>query len=399
MGKSSNLHLLVNLQRIFSYPSRLAIVVATFFILSTNSFSETDSEREAKLKALRETMDQLRKELESTKDTRNNLLKSLESAEKEVGSLSKKAKNLENKLEDRQKKIKNLNHERSQLKDKQKSQQEQVSQYINSAYRIGKQSTLRLLLNQEDPSKVSRNIEYYDRVIDARSAKIAEYKNVINRINHIEPELQYEKQLLSRDLTQLNIQKEDLEKAQNKRKVTIASLDQTIQSQGQKLSSMKIDRKRLEKLLNRVSNYIQDIKLDTQETAFKGMKGKLPWPTHGKLTKRFGSSRVSNKLRWEGWVISSKAGTPVQSVHHGQVVFSDYLRGHGLLVIVDHGKGFLSLYAHNQALYKELGEWVNQGDVIASVGDSGGLKNHALYFELRHKGKPINPKNWLTKSA
>ena len=374
------------------------LMIAVIFGIPFTS-AETDSEREAKLKALRQTMDELRRELESTKGTRDDLLKTLEQAEKKVGNLSKKAKNLDQKLEDRQQKLKDLNQERSQLFENKKEQQQQVGQYINSAYRIGQQSTLRLLLNQEDPAKVSRNMKYYDRIINARSQKIEEFKHVIARINSIEPEIRYEKQLISREVNQLNLQKEGLEKAQSQRKHTLASLEKTIKNQDQQLSSMKVDRKRLEKLLNRVSNYIQDIKLGAKETAFTGMKGKLPWPTRGKLTKRFGSSRVSNKLKWEGWVISSKPGTPVQSVHHGQVVFSDYLRGHGLLVIVDHGKGYLSLYAHNQALYKELGEWVNQGDVIASVGDSGGLQKHALYFELRHKGKPINPKHWLNKSA
>ena len=132
--------------------------------------------------------------------------------------------------------------------------------------------------------------------------------------------------------------------------------------------------------------------------SFVAMKGKLPWPTRGKLAKRYGASRVANKIKWNGWLINTDLGSPVTAVHHGRVVFSDYLRGHGLLVVIDHGNAYLSLYAHNSELYKELGEWVNQGDLIAAVGDSGGLQDHALYFELRHKGNPVNPRSWLRRS-
>ena len=153
---------------------------------------------------------------------------------------------------------------------------------------------------------------------------------------------------------------------------------------------MHRDRKRLQNILSEVSRFLEDIPLPSQSISFEGLKGKLPWPVRGRVLRNYGTPRISNRLDWEGILIEASAGTPVKAVHHGRVVFSDYLRGHGLLIIVDHGAGYMTLYAHNQALYKEIGEWVNAGETIASVGNTGGRQEAALYFELR-----LNPRRWL----
>lgn len=375
------------------------VAACSFLVWSSLALGQSDAENEAKLEALKATMEALRKELESVKGSRNDLLQDLEKSEKEASQLNQRAKELEEQLENSQDTLDDLQTERTQLQDKKQSEQQHVGEYINAAYKLGQQSQLRLLLNQEDPARVSRNLKYYERFIDARSEKIESFVATIERLNTIEPEIQFQKSQLKQQVRSLQRKRDDLAKVHSRRQATLAELNTNIKSQDQRLSAMKLDRKNLEKLLSQVSNYIQDIKIDARQASFSSMKGKLPWPTSGKLAKRFGSSRVSNKLKWEGWLIRSNEGSPVRAVHHGHVVFSDYLRGQGMLVIVDHGKGFLSLYAHNQTLYKEIGEWVDQGEVIASVGDSGGQDDHALYFELRHKGKPINPKHWLSKSA
>ena len=370
----------------------LALSVQLF---STQTLADAD---EAKLQKIKATMEALKKELSKTKSERDRLLKTLEEAEKDVSTLDKKAKKLEKQLNNRQEKLIELKDERSQLNKQKKTQQGLVSGYINAAYRLGQQSNIRLLLNQEDPSRVTRNMYYYNRLINARTEKIDEYVSTLKRIDEIEPEIAYQKQQLAQDVKQVNQQREALKKAQKQRKSAVAKLNQSIQSQDQQLSALKIDRERLERVLNSIG-IISDSETKAHTDAITSMKGRLPWPTKGKLSRSFGSSRVSNKMKWQGWLIKSKPGAPVHAIHNGQVVFADYLRGHGLLMVIDHGKGFLSLYAHNQALYKELGEWVDGGEMISSVGDSGGLSDHALYFELRRNGKPINPRSWLNKSA
>jgi len=139
--------------------------------------------------------------------------------------------------------------------------------------------------------------------------------------------------------------------------------------------------------------------LPENSASFASLKGKLPWPTDGRVLRNYGTPRVSDKMRWQGLLIGGNEGSPVRAVHHGRIVFSDYLRGQGLLLIIDHGAGYLTLYAHNQALYKELGEWVEAGELVAALGNSGGQQTAALYFELRHNGEPTNPKRWFKRPA
>lgn len=378
--------------------SKLAIVVACLVIIFANSSIANDSEKEKQLEQLKQTILKLKKELNATKSSRDEVSKSLENTEKNINDLSKKAKSIEKKLQDRREKLDNLRDERSQLNQEKGQQEGIVGDYVNAAYRLGDRGNLRLLLNQEDPTKVSRNLKYYDYLMTARAEKIARYIKTIERINKIEPEISRQTQLIESDLSLLEKQKQALEIAQSQRKQMLAKLNSRISNQGQQLNNLLEDRRQLEKLLSKVIENIADIKQRKGSEVFSSLKGKLPWPTKGKVLRRFGSNRIANKMRWEGLLISSKEGDPVRSVHYGRVVFSDYLRGHGLLIIVDHGAGFMSLYAHNRALFKELGEWVEGGDVIASVGNSGGQKDTALYFELRYKGKPTNPQRWLTRA-
>ena len=366
--------------------------------ISLTCLAEEDAEQREKLNVLKKSIEELKRDLRAAKSNRDALLTDLESTEKKVGELSEKAEKLKNELQQQNQKIDDLNDERSDLNEKKSFQQTQVGQYIHSAYRLGNQSNVRLLLNQQDPTRVSRNLKYYDYFVRARTEKITEYLSTIERIDEIKPEIEYHASQIKKNVTSLNQKRAQLRQAQDSRQATLAKLNLNIQSQDEQLVSMQKDRSRLEKLLQRVGDFIRDTEFVSSKNNFRSLKGKLPWPTAGTLARSFGSSRVSNKLRWQGILINSNPGEPVMAVHHGQVVFSDYLRGHGLLIIVDHGTGYMSLYAHNQALYKELGEWVDSGETIASVGDSGGLKKSALYFELRHKGVPINPKNWFKQA-
>jgi septal ring factor EnvC (AmiA/AmiB activator) len=168
-------------------------------------------------------------------------------------------------------------------------------------------------------------------------------------------------------------------------------------SESERLKKRQADRKRLEELLNEVETLISNSPRRNDERPFKDMRGKLDRPLPGPILAAFGNRNNGNKSRWEGWKIGTKEGTSVRSIHHGRVVFSDWLRGFGLLIIIDHGQGYLSLYAHNQTLQRDVGSWVNGGDTIATAGQSGGQDKPALYFEIRHNGKPQDPAVWLKR--
>ncbi|MFT5083266.1 MAG: septal ring factor EnvC (AmiA/AmiB activator) [Lentisphaeria bacterium] len=364
---------------------------------TSNAYAEK-TDKQKQLEQLRNSIDALRKELESTKSNRDDVHKSLESTEKAVGELSKKARVIEEQLKQRREKLEQLREERSLLHKLKREQQDTVADYMNAAYRLGQQDNMRLLLNQHDSARVSRNLKYYNYFVGARAEKISGYVATIERINAIEPEIAFQSTQIEADLNKLSQQKQQLQKAQSQRKIVLAKLNTNIANQDQKLASFLEDRRQLQRLMEKVINNIDDVRLASSSTNIMKLKGKLPWPTKGKIIRSFGSSRIAGSLKWEGVLISSTEGTHVQAIHYGRIVFADYLRGHGLLMIVDHGSGVMSLYAHNQALYKQLGEWVKAGDTIASVGNSGGQKRSALYFEVRQKGEPSDPKKWLKRA-
>jgi len=161
---------------------------------------------------------------------------------------------------------------------------------------------------------------------------------------------------------------------------------------------MAKDRSQLERLLDAVEQSIANLEIPSDYRPFHKLKGKLHWPTKGKISKRFGSSRSGSNLRWQGVTLTAKEGSEVNAIHHGRVVFADWFRGSGLLIIIDHGDGYMSLYGHNQSLLIEPGDWVTVGEQIATVGNSGGKKHAGLYFEIRHKGQPTDPRHWCKRA-
>ncbi len=377
----------------------LAVLAISFMLaLTASNTLANKQENEKKLEELKKTIQALKKELESTRSDRDEISKTLEKTEKNIGELSKKAKKIETELNTRQKKLDDLRGERKDLNGRKKHQAELVGDYINAAYRLGQQGNMRLLLNQEDPSRVSRNLRYYDYIVKARAEKITQYLATIQRINSIEPEIAFETEKVRQNFSSLKTQEQNLKKAQSSRRNILSKLEAQINNHDKTLRAKMEDRRQLQKLLSKVIENVADLTFKGHENSFASAKGALPWPTKGRVVRRYGSNRVANKIKWEGLLIGANQGEPVKAVHYGRVVFSDYLRGHGLIIIIDHGTGFMSLYAHNQALFKELGEWVEQGDVIASVGNSGGQQDSALYFELRYNGKPTNPQRWLKRA-
>lgn len=383
------------LMRLFA----LCILLFGMLGMSTASLAMSETERQARLEELKDTIAQLKTELEKVKSNRDGLLTDLEQTESKIGELSEKVKSLKQQLENKQSQLIQLKSEKEALARVKKQQLGSVKQHIQAAYKLGRQNTLTLLLKQQDPSELSRNLHYYDRILSAQAEKIQTYAATIERLDQLEPQITSAAQQLQNHHSQLDNQRTSLLERFNQRQKTLDKIDALLATKDAQLAAMEKDRKHLETLIQRVVTITGNLNVAVSNRPFKDLKGKLPWPTQGKVINNFGSQRVKGRVNWEGMVIQADAGTPVYSIHHGRVVFSDYLRGQGLLIIVDHGDGYMSLYAHNQVLYKELGDWVSAGEQIAAAGVSGGQQSARLYFELRHQGKPTNPKPWLKKAA
>lgn len=353
----------------------------------------SEAEYQAKLKSLQKSIESLQKELRSAKGDRNQLLKNLEDSETAISDLLKKIDDIKRQLGDEEQALKRLNSERAQLVQEQSLQKKQVAQQVRTAYQLGGQSNLKLLLNQNRPETLSRMIKYHDYFVAAHSNKIASYMDSIAQLSSVEAEIQTNTRALERNRAELQSRYQQLNSKQQERQNTLARLDATIKTKDQALQKLEQDRQHIERLMERITQAMgQSIPLNS-DAPFSALRGKLPWPTQGSIAHRFGSERIG-KMKWDGVLIQAQVGTPVTAIHHGRVVFADYLRGHGLVIIVDHGENFMSLYAHNQSLSKSVGSWVEAGEVIASVGKSGGQQEAGLYFEIRHKGQATNPSIW-----
>lgn len=371
-------------------------LIALCLLFASGSFaqSSSDEDYQAKLEELKKSIAQLKSELGKVKSDRDKLQDDLQSSEVDIGALVKKIETLQGELASQKKQLAQLNQKQDELQRARQEQQTQIADYINAAYRMGQQSQLKLLLNQEQPEKLARMSRYYRYFLDARADKIETYLDTLAELDEIKPRIEARTQELLDNEQQLKQRHQQLTLKQSERQKTLARLSQSIQRKDQELKQKAQDQQRLERLIEEVSAAIANLTLPGDGQPFAKRRGKMTMPAKGHLLKKFGHTKVAGKLNWEGVLIGAKAGSEVKAIHHGRVVFADYLRGQGLLMILDHGDGYMSLYAHNQALLKEAGDWVNSGELIARVGNSGGQTQAGLYFEIRFKGKPTNPTLW-----
>lgn len=381
------------LHKLSYYSLTLLLGLIAHAPLSLAGESDEESYR-AKLNSLQSNISSLQKELGNDKGTRNQLHSSLKRAEIEIGSLLSTINKTNRELSQQQSKLRELNTEQDNLQIALKSQQQEVAQYINAAYRLGQQSQLKMALNQEQPERLGRINRYYSYFVNARTEKIDTYLKTLTELENNKKLITEQNQQLLNTQQKLQQSHKQLVSQQSERQQTLAKLDKSIDNKDQQLKELLLNQQQLEQLLHEVSIAIANLTAPGGGKPFTSQRGKLPLPTSGKIIKRFGQTKVAGKLKWEGLLIQAKSGSDVTAVHHGRVVFSDYLRGHGLLLIIDHGDGYMTLYAHNQSLLKDIGDWVSSGETVARVGNSGGQSEAALYFEIRHQGDPTDPLKW-----
>jgi septal ring factor EnvC (AmiA/AmiB activator) len=222
---------------------------------------------------------------------------------------------------------------------------------------------------------------------------------LLDNLEKLEQDIQNKSKALKILGKTLNDQRLDLESARKNRQSLLVALNHEIAQQDTQLNKLLDDEIKLQRLLKSIEFVLGDISQDTRGyLPFSKSKGKLAWPIQGSLRDIFGKSRgnTAGSLKWQGVIIESNPGEEIRAIANGQVVFSDWMPSYGLLLIIDHGAGYMTLYGHNQSLYKSVGEWVEMGELVAVVGDSGGQDTPGLYFEIRHKGRPLNPTTWCS---
>ena len=371
-------------------------VLALSLIVPLDYVSAADDKQQARLEKLDSSISKLEKKLRSRDKQKDSLQNELKKVEVEASQLKGNLRKLGKEIRTVVAELSILRHQETDLQARIVQQADVIAEQIAAAHKLGDQEPIKLLLNQEDPQQIARVFKYYDYFLQARSEKIASYMNDVKSLSEVIARISSQQLALKRSQSDLKKGQEKLRGRVAKRSVTLKQLDASLVSDKKKLGSLQRERSELEEILSAVEEAVADMTLPSNYQPFLSRKGKLGWPLKGRVAHSYGSQR-SGELRWEGWLISASAGTAVNAVHNGRIVFSNYLRGFGLLAIVDHGDGYMTLYAHNQELLKDTGDWVQSNELVARAGDTGGLSKPALYFEIRSQGKPADPKVWLEK--
>ena len=427
-----------------------ALTFLTLTCLLGPAFADERAQTQQQIDATRKDIAELQKTLGTLQAERSGVQKELRTTETEMGKLEKQVEALQKELKKTEGELERLDGEKAKLQAARVEQQRLIAIQARAAYQSGRQEYLKLLLNQQNPEKFARTLTYYDYLSQARLEQLKRFNQTLQKLAGVEKDISLQQAQLLVQQGNLDSQREDLDKVRKERQVALAKLNDQYKQGDQKLQARQQDQEDLAKVLKTIEETLarqareaeqarQRALLAQQEAekrrqqealaaaardkapepvepprkaratlgpmvssdgasyggAFSASRGKLPWPVNGRLLARFGDARGGDsRAKWDGVMISANPGTQVRAVHGGRVVFADWLRGAGLLVILDHGNGYLSLYGHNQSLLKSAGDVVKAGEAISTVGDSGGQEAAGLYFAIRQQGRPSDPSQW-----
>jgi septal ring factor EnvC (AmiA/AmiB activator) len=372
------------------------LAVGLLLVVAAQAAPPADEQR-AQLETLRDRISELRAQMQSKSGEKTELSRLLQDAEQQIGRLARKLRVLDGRLERQAQRLDTLHQQQDQQQQQLGEQRRALAQQVRAAYAMGRQERLKILLNQQDPATVSRMMVYYDYLNRARADRMRAIRDDMARLAETEREIQLEQGQLARLRDEQQAELAAMQRSQGIRRDVVVRLTQELQDQGRQLDRLQKDERELKTLLRGLEQALADIPAEhPQQLAFAGLRGRLPWPASGNIVHGFGAPKLGS-LVWDGVMIAAPEGREVRAVHHGRVAFADWLRGFGLLLIVDHGEGFMTLYGHNQSLFKEAGDWVEVNEPVALVGSSGGREDSGVYFGIRHQGRPVNPAKWCRR--
>ena len=420
-----------------------ALIALTLTCMLQPAFADERAQTQQQLEATRQDIGELKKLLGKLQEEKSGVQKDLRSTETDIGKLEKQVEELQKELKKSEGELLRLDSEKKKLNSAKVEQQRLIAIQARAAYQGGRQEYLKMLLNQQHPEKFARTLTYYDYLSQARLEQLKGFNETLRQLANVEADINQQQAQLLTQKSDLDSQRAELDKVKAERQQVLAKLNKDVKDRDQKLQAREQDQADLAKVLKTIEETLarqareaeaarqkallaqQEAERKRQREAesvvtdaprkpvkstpgalvssagvsyggpFSQARGKLPWPVDGRLLARFGESRGDDaRTKWDGVMISAGAGTQVHAVHGGRVVFADWLRGAGQLVILDHGNGYLSLYGHNQTLLKSAGDIVKAGEVISTVGNSGGQATPALYFAIRQQGRPSAPAQW-----
>lgn len=353
--------------------------------------------KEIELENLRSRIRDVRSRLDAASQESEALQKDIQQAEQAAVAAAARLRELESDIQTKTDRLEQLERESARWQKNLEARRDRLARHVRIAYQTGHHDFLKLLLNQEDPALVGRMVAYHDYHNRARARNIEAVKESLKRLAHLQASIREETATLQ-DLRTGQAEKlEEHRRYRASRQEAIGELQAYIDEQDAQLQILENNEKELAALLDRLKSEQLAIHTYEELPPFQSLRGKLSWPVSGRFLHHFNEPRKGGKLRAHGVRIAADSGADVRAVSTGKVIFADWFRNMGLLMIIDHGDGFMSLYGNNERLLKKPGDMVGTGEVIARVGDTGGQNESGLYFEIRQQGNPKNPALWCRR--
>jgi len=360
-------------------------------LLSTAASAQQTPQAERELQQLQQQIKQTEQQVRQQRRQLQQAEQRLQAADKALAEAARKLRDTQGRQQRLERESVNLNRQQQQLQQQLAEQQQLLAEQLKSAYSLGQHDYSRLLLNQQDTGRLERVLTYYQYFNQARLRQLAQINHTVSELEQVKQQLANQQQQLQTELSALQQQQQQLSEARSSQQASVNELQALLKQQGNQLSYLRQNETTLQKTINELRRLAER---NRDLSGLTAGRGKYPWPLRGRVLQRFGQNRQGG-LASRGILIQGASGANVQSIADGRVIYADWLKGYGWVIVVDHGKGFMSLYGHNQSLLKQPGDNVRAGDAIAQVGASGGQADPALYFEIREKGEAVNPLNWL----
>lgn len=374
---------------------RLALV-ALVLVCATPVHGQ-DQVTPAQVRALKEEIAEIDEWLADAEEDRSELERTLANAEREISRLTRERRELQEQRQQQARELQQLERQEQELDQSLREQRAALKQQLRGAWMEGKAPAIKVLLNEADPEEIARTMTYYEYLSGDNLRRLETFNETLTELKATrQQKLQAQAEVIRLE-KQVSERQQSLQQQKANREQTLAALKRDISERRDERVTLEADRERLEKLLQEVEEAIASIPSPTETQPFANRRGQLDWPAQGRLVAAFGGSMAQGHLRRNGILLNTGEEAEVRSVHYGRVVFSNWLRGFGMLTIVDHGEGYMTLYGHSSSLLTSPGDWVRAGETIALAGRTGGTQDPALYFELRHNGKPQNPMRWLER--
>jgi murein hydrolase activator len=357
----------------------------------------TPAQKEAELKKVKSRIERVRRTVNEDVEKRDRLSVQLRDAELGVQAARRRLEELRAGRIASESRLKELEREQARRERELEAERGALAGELRAAYVNGREEQLKLLLNQQDPASVGRMLAYYGYFGRARAERIGSIRDQLEHLALVREKIAAESERL-RELESAQEQElAALRKAQQQRTAAVDRIREQIRSRGGELKRLESQARGLEKLIAELRKALENVPV-AKQAPFEPLRGKLPWPVQqGKVLARYGQPRAGGSMRWQGMLIGTERGARVRAPFAGRVVYADWLPGMGLMIVLDHGGGYLSLYGHNEQVFRGVGDPVAAGEVIGAVGDSGGHNQPALYFEVRRGRDPVNPENWLQR--